>query len=650
MNYSLQPCIMRKSKLQKTIVKYSYLFYAGFFILYFLAQYYFLYHINGLQPFQLNIHFSSNVIGSFSKRFLVETAPYAFIFYLLFYVVHKNWKRIGLIAVFTIIFLINTLSIGYYFAAKTNFQLYVLEGFNWHVFLSLLTPGLTVALLAILIITTGLTFVLFKLHNGKNPIWPVKKYSFTVFLGLFAFFSPFLPMQYNNHVSVMNGDDLQKKTYKIITLENSGLQILLSELKFQFLPKKHTAYLLTEAEKGLAESKKLDLQITTDLPNPPKKIVVVVAESFNQTFLSRYNNQIPNVTPNLDEAFSKYAHIDDFYPSGPYSLHGLSAIFCGHTNLNRTKGDPDHICAPKHLAGAGYTTEFIRGASKYYVGENIHFKKFGFDSVFGKEDFVQKYPDFKKTHSRLYNTWGFTDDFVFNEGIERLKNSKPEDKLLLMLLAVDTHTPGGRCAYERSETDPEDPLLFSISCFDRTFNEFVKKLEKENLLTEDLAILLTSDHLYPAFNKIPGDDFQISFILKPAKIPFLMITKADISLKAKQGSQADIASTILDLANMDIPTSYMGKSLISNPYTNPVGQDIKNGYLMVENSFYPVSLNSSPQPFQKTKGSKSFRLELNTDDPDEFDMLVQQKKKEFEQDQNQEDAYFKWYYNKFFGL
>jgi len=278
----------------------------------------------------------------------------------------------------------------------------------------------------------------------------------------------------------------------------------------------------------------------------------------------------------------------------------------------------------------------------------MYFKKFGFDSIFGKEDFALKFPDFQKTHSSLYGTWGYTDNFVFDEAVERLKQAKPDDKLFLGLLTVDTHVAGGRCYYPHTANDPENPLLFSIQCFDRVFGEFIDKLKKENLFNDDLAVIVTSDHLYPAYDSVPGTEFQTSFVLKPAKIPFLFITPADVSLKAKNGSSVDIAATLLDLAGIEIPEYYMGKSLISNPYTTPMGQDRANGYMITDEQFYPLSLNPELQAYQKKDGPKGFLIEASTNE--ELEALAQQKVDESEKQQNQESAFFKWYYNKYFGL
>ncbi|MCK5607409.1 sulfatase-like hydrolase/transferase [Candidatus Pacearchaeota archaeon] len=581
-----------------------------------------------------------------SKRFLSEASVYGFIFFLLFYT-KVFWKRILLMGIFSASFLINTLSIGYYLFTRSNFQFYVLEGFNWNILSSFF--DLKISFLAILLFgfLGGVLFALFKIKNTDYRAWVVKKNLFGA-LFLLAFFAPSIPISYSAHISIVNNDSQQKNFFRIIELEHSGIALLTKEIKQSLFPIEKNYQSLSSEEEGLIRETHLNEKFTQKLDKPPKKIILVVAESLNQTFLSRYNDESDEATPYLDLLFDQYAHIDDFYPSAPFTLSGLSAMLCGHPNQRLTQKDNEHVCAPEWLNQNGFITEFIRGATKYYVSENIHFKKFGFQTIFAKEEFSEKYPNFKDQRPELYETWGYSDDYVFNEAIERLKNTDEDEKLFLTLLGVDTHIPGGRCYREKTDQDPEYPLPFSIQCFDEAFGQFIANLEKEGLLNEDLVVLLTSDQLYPSHRTIPGDDFKNSFVLKPGRIPFLMITKADLKIKVHQGSQIDIAGTLLDLANLDIPDYYIGKSLLSNNKTFPIGQDGKNGYMIVGNRFYPLSLDSNIRQYQVHDGPKGFVVKIS--DPSEIATVANQKIEEKKQEKNEESAFYKWYYSKYFGL
>jgi len=647
-HYNLQPLPVKKFHLQKTKLKPFHFFYIGFFALYFFILYFFLYHANGLQPFQINVHFFSNVVGSISKRFLSETAPYALIFYLLYYT-KAVWKRIFLIALFEILFLINMMGIGFYYIVRSNFQFYVLEGFNIHIFLSYFTPFLTFITVLTLALMALLAVALFKIRNRDKNVWLLKKRLFTVFLFLLAVGSPFIPVRYSALASLMHPDTLEKRFHRSIELEQSPLTTLLKEFHFKYSLHTQAYKELTDEEKEYLEKNHLDTQLTQPFPNPPKKIILVVVESLNQTFLSYYNPEIAGTTPYLDELFETYPHIDEFYPSGPFTLQGVSSLACGHTNARLMRQDNDFMCAPELMADAGYKTELIRGASKYYVGENLHFKKFGYDTLFAREEFEEKFPDFKEARPDLYNAWGYTDNFIFDEAVERLKESPPDEKLFLTLLTVDTHVPGGRC-FERGAADSETPVQFSVRCFDQVFKAFMGDLEKNDLLDEDTVILLTADQLYPAYKTVPGSRFQTSFVLEPARIPLLMISANDYSFQARQGSQIDVASTLLDLANLEIPDYYMGKSLLSNPYTIPTGQDRLDGYMISDGEFSSLSLYAKPYLLSE-EGPKTFNIYPSPDaTPEEVEALIDKKVKEYKQEQNKNETLFKWYYNKYFNL
>ena len=388
-------------RLEKAAIRHYHLFYLGFFLAYFALIYGVLYHLNGLSPFQHNLHFFSNVVGSLCKRYLSDVAPYLLIFYLLFYDAKRLWMRLWLVGLFNAFFLINTVTIGYYFVARANFQFYVLKGFEWHLFFTFLTPILTVVLIGFMVAIVTFSASLVKIRS-KEEIWPVKKWLFIAVLLALAIGAPFIPIQYSTNASIRGGDQLEKAFYRTMELENSGLAVLIREASFVLYPPKKIVHTLTLDEKKLVESERLDNRIQKNIAKPFRKIVLIVLESVDQQFLSRYNDQIPGTSPEIDKLIDEYPHLDDFYPSGTFTLHGLAASVCGHTNLNQTMENPNHDCVPHIFKNAGYTTEFIRGATKYYVGENITFKKLGYETVFAKEEFAKKYPEFKKTHETLY--------------------------------------------------------------------------------------------------------------------------------------------------------------------------------------------------------------------------------------------------------
>jgi len=621
------------------------LFYISFFLLYFLFIYLLLYQNTGLSPFQVNIYFFSNAIASISQRFLIETAPYALLFYLIFYIRQKI-IRIGLIAIFLLIFSINFIEIAYYFVTQANIQLYIIKGIRWYLFLSYMNTK-TISLLFFLIISIFLlAYFLYSFQSEKKISWKKHFFLSGMLFGLIIY-ANFSPISFTLHKTIMSSDKLAKKQARLLQLENSGLIDLTRELKYEKLLLQQKPLILSEEEKDFLHSIKIDEKLNIHSDFHPKKIVLIVTESLSQLFLSHYNPELQNSTPFIDQLIDNNPHMDTFYPSGTYTIFGLASLLCSHTNLNLLRKDENYNCLPNILNKNHYWTEFIRGFSKYYIGENVFFNKMGYKTITAQEDFNKKFPDFKNKRPDLYNKWGFSDDYLFNEVIHRLKEKKDE-KLFLTVLTVDTHANGGRCYKNIEKKESENPVLFSVKCFDSALKDFFEKLKEENLFDDDLLIILTADHLYPNFSGIPGNVESTGFTSQTAHIPLVFISKNSVNIKAQQGSQIDLSPSILDLLDVDSPNYYMGKSLFANKTTIPMGQDRMYFYMMPQNHFFGFNLlqNNIRKNEDKKIHSDYLRLSLGT--LEEIELNIEKRRRESSLDWNTNTALFKWYKNHFY--
>lgn len=196
---------------QKTTLKPHHKFYLGFFVLYLTALYLFLYAGTGLGAFQNNIHFFSNVVGSLSKRFISEAAPYGLVFFLLYHT-KANWKRNLLAGLFIILFSVNALTIAHYFTHQANWRLETLTA-------DAKLMGATVIAIAI---GFGLSTVILRFKNGKQKVWVKKKRFFIVLLILLTFLSPFIPIQYSQHRSLVTTQEDVVKLFRVFELAQPG--------------------------------------------------------------------------------------------------------------------------------------------------------------------------------------------------------------------------------------------------------------------------------------------------------------------------------------------------------------------------------------------------------------------------------------------
>ncbi len=202
----LMKIILKKTKLQK-----YHWFYIGFFVFYAVISYLFLYQLTGLQPFQLNIHFFSNMVGSFSKRLIADAAPLA-LFLFLAYHSKTKWVQYLFIGLFAVVFSLNTLTVFHYFIFRANWQFGSIEFTSLLVLFTFITIALAI----------GFGYFAAKIKNGGN-IWPAKRNVFVATLILLTLLSPLIPIRYSAHKTLVTTQNDVEIYFRIVHLERSGM-------------------------------------------------------------------------------------------------------------------------------------------------------------------------------------------------------------------------------------------------------------------------------------------------------------------------------------------------------------------------------------------------------------------------------------------
>lgn len=630
-------------KSEKTRFRSYHVFYPAFFAGYFFLLYFLLYRPGGLSPFQINFHFFANVIGSLSKRFMAEASVYAFLLYLIHYS-RKKWFRVILITLFLLAFFLNVMAAYYFYMTRTNIHWYVIKGLQWNLFLSVLHGRALLLFTALLAAVIVLAVCLYRIKSDSHVPLSKRLIFLSLFAGLF-YNGNFYASVYDYNKTIFGDDAHQKMQYNIFELDKSGLMTLVNAFRDEYFPPSFKKEALTTDETQYLASIGLGDKLTVPSDFHPKEIVLVVFENVNQSFLSHYNSEIPGTTPFLDSLITTYPHLDDFYPSGTYTIYGLSSILCSHLNTARMESDSKVECLPDLLRKAGYQTEFIRGFSKYYIHENEFFSKIGYNQITAQEDFEKKFPNFKNERPDLFQGWGYSDDYVFNEAVEKLKENRGQ-KLFLTLLTVDTHANGGRCYRPRTQSDPKNNELFSVTCLDETVKNFFTKLQTEGLFDQDLLVVLTSDHLYSSYSDIPGDQSWDSFSSMPGRTPMIFASKQPVSFRATSGSQVDLAPTLLDLLDLDAPPAFMGKSLIANSQTVPMGLDGTNAYMVVNHQYVRLNLTNSAVTADSSSGRSGDFIKVVSANPNEIDTRIEALRREKQQGEGDTNsALLKWFKN-----
>ena len=598
---------------KKKKIKPEYIFYPAFFVIYLLAIYFLIYQRLDLSPLQYNIYFFSNVMGSFFRRAITELIPYVFLFYVAFYT-KKEWIRGLCITLFSVIFSWNIFIMGYTFFTRLPLEIFALkEPYFWFLF-SRLVP-------IVLILVAVVDFFLIKIkdRNKGSHFYFKTKSALFFFLTIIAFTSP---IKYNDHITLFQNDTWVKKYHQNESMEKSGIAFVVDEAVSQAFSAPPLKKLLTKKDKEWIESKNLDTQIALNLQNPPKKIILIVAQSLNQNFLSHYNNQLSSqTTPVLDGLIKEYPHIDDFYPSSLSSIGGFSSLLCGHTNKEYATKNSNQACIPVLLAEKDFQTEVIGDLS---AKQKPLWDKFGFNTFTSLAEEKTKFP--------------------FEKALNRLKNSPADEKFFLTLVLPDLSTPIKECEGKH--------VLSKVNCEDERLGQFMDQLKQEELLTDDVAVLITSSRLYPRYSDVKGDDFNRSFRMKPDKLPFILILNQINELQARLGSQIDIASTLLALAGVDVPPYYLGKNLISDPNTFAVGQSGKNGYMILNDEFNYFDFSEDIDNLTPADQPKVMKFEEtdfeNINDLEAVYKIIQARKKALRKKTSENITLLKWYYNNHF--
>ena len=311
-------------------------------------------------------------------------------------------------------------------------------------------------------------------------------------------------------------------------------------------------------------------------------MILIASESLSNKYMHHFN---PNIPP---EASAPLDKLYENYPSASLkhvslsTLYGLSVIFMSHPFVKLTYENQYPFSLVKELKKHGFHTAFLRGANETYMDEHILFKQAGFDRVIGATYFNQD-PSYKK----YINWWGLMDRKLFEYAVNYLKAHKDEP-VFLTILTLDSHVPLGRLDYAKlAYTEIDNPfyttptLPRAFARFGQDVSDFLGRLDYMGLLDEDTLVLITPDH--PSYSNTPTNALFKPYQPQFDNLPFIMITKNKITAPVTDNalaSQLDIAPTILDLLNMDIPRGMFGHSLFDLNARRSVF-DIKEDYAVV---------------------------------------------------------------------
>ena len=338
---------------------------------------------------------------------------------------------------------------------------------------------------------------------------------------------------------------------------------------------------------------------------PFNKIVLFTSESMSLDLLTAYNE---NLTINTSGFYGSpdisRRMFTNIRTTAQPTLQGLSVLFHSHPNFDISMNGMNKYSLVKLLKDSGYKTIFLRSSTRNYAGENITFKKYGFDTIIASEDFAANPENRKYIYS-----WGVCDRLLYQKLIELLEKYK-NDRVFITVLGVDMHPLDGRSDY-KDLPYPKLPagidsyksrknFLKAVYYHDFDMGQTINTIKKRHLLTDDTLILLTADHACP-YNSIVS---QIKGMPENnlARIPLVFLSGQNIpkAQHSMMGSQLDIAPTILHLVNIPIPDGYWGNSLFSDGKINQfIGVDKGTLYIQTGDNKSTINVDEPANDIEK---------------------------------------------------
>lgn len=288
------------------------------------------------------------------------------------------------------------------------------------------------------------------------------------------------------------------------------------------------------------------------------RIIIIAIESMDYDFLSCNNPEMPeNITPNLDRFSREYVSMKNYFCGAQPTSWGLTALLLSRFDYERDK----YIKTTSLFTAAkekGFHSYYFSSSPGYFEQNDKTYKQiFRAETQMFREEFFEKY------NYGVENDWGLSDKTLLEGVFQELKSSS-HDRFIAVISTIDTHPP-----YHSTGLSPEEKSMFpskflrSLFSTDREVAHFVGKIMQDpKLYNERTLIIITADH-----TATHGENYTKRTKYTPERIPLIFVTPNQNIFRElnpeKYASSIDLAPTILNLIDGDIPSSFMGRDLFS---------------------------------------------------------------------------------------
>lgn len=289
---------------------------------------------------------------------------------------------------------------------------------------------------------------------------------------------------------------------------------------------------------------------------PPLNIVLLIMESWPAHSIGSLGGKIEGTTPFFDALSKKGVLFSRFVSNGTRSIEGLAstilsipafadfAFMMGNFEQNIMRP------LPAELSEKGYETIFIHGNNRGSFGSHQFARKVGYKTVLAKEDF-ENYEDLTD------GTWGIWDHLQLKRLHEEINVvNKP---FFATWFSSSSHEPfvvPGKEHEFFKEGTKDFAWLNTLRYSDWALEQFFE-MAKQTKWFNNTLFIITADHTISGRADKTWDS---------SRIPLLFYTpsgRLTPGIDSRAGSQIDIVPTIIDILDLNIQHSNMGRSLLS---------------------------------------------------------------------------------------
>ena len=385
-----------------------------------------------------------------------------------------------------------------------------------------------------------------------------------------------------------------------------------------------------------ARSEKLDTPFISLENHNVRNVLFIILESAGASYFDGYGGTY-QLSPNLNKYASQSLMFDQMYAHAPATNLSLASIlgsmypYLSYKSLTQEAPDVEYPTLSSVLQNSGYRTSFFSSADLRFQNCRQFLAHRGFDVV---EDFstIQCVDQFQEDNFKELNG---IDDLCLTNRLTSWLDENPKQNFFSVLWTVQGHYP---YFYNKVEADfGVDDINFNryLNCLkhaDELIGDIMQALEIRGL-AETTLVVVVGDH-GEAFGQHNQYGHGTAIYEENLRVPlyFINSTLFHGERKSDIAGMKDLATTALSLIDVDIPSMWQGRDLLS---TNS-----DESFFFAPWSDYLFGYRKENMKFIFNESQNTVEVyDLNTDPKEKTDLYQQLSKEEIVQARNRVAAW-----------